>query len=95
MFAITAPLRRNRLITFSPAQPFNEAAIRIDEAVLDRLLGQLPPDRTIPIRKSGHYRPEIALIRHSDDPGPLPYTIDSASSRPKISSNVASSTWNA
>ncbi len=71
MFAVTAPLRRHRLITFGPAQPFIEAAIRIDEAVLDRLLGQLPPDRTIPIHKSGHCRPEIALIRHSDDPGPL------------------------
>lgn len=70
MFAVTAPLSRHRLITFGPAQPFIESAIRIDESVLDRLLGQSPPERTIPIHKSGHYLPAVALIRHCDDPGP-------------------------
>ncbi len=70
MFAAAAPLRRHRLITFAATQPFIESAIRIDETLLDHLLGNSLPIRTIPIRKSGKSDTAIVLVQSSGEPGP-------------------------
>lgn len=74
MMGDQSPLRLHRLIALEPTKPFLESPIRIDESLLDRLLGQTAPDPDLLLLDASGdpavAAPEVALIATPAGSGP-------------------------